>query len=471
MQVRALGATGNVTGSCYVVDCGRHTLLMECGLFQGGREEEARNWDPLEVELEKVDAIILSHAHIDHSGRLPLLIRSGYSGPIYTHHASKALCDIMLQDSAFLQERDAEWENKRRKNKRLIEPLYNREDAAATIEQIQGVGYGEVQEILPGVRLRFVDAGHILGSAIVELWHDEGAESTKLVFSGDLGYQNSPLLPDPEVVDEADLVLMESTYGDRLHRSFEATLEELGEVFERGNSARGNILIPAFAVGRTQDLLFLLSEHYDEWGIGNWTIFVDSPMAIETTEVYAHFHHLYDEPLFNRRGEIPTLPNLYLTRTTDESIAINRVKSGAIIIAGSGMCTGGRIRHHIRQNISRAECQLVIIGFQAEGTLGRLLVDGVQQIKMWGELYPVRAAVHTIGGLSAHADQEGLLAWYGRFQNHPPVALVHGEDQARRDLQAALKKAYGVQAKLPQLGEILNVYPAGARKPSSSPPG
>lgn len=455
LRIRALGAVGGVTGSCYVIECGEHTLLLECGMFQGNREVEARNWTPLEIDLDQIDAVVLSHAHIDHSGRLPLLIKDGYQGPIYTHHATKALCDIMLQDSAFLQTRDAEWENKRRKNKTPIEPLYTGEDAALTIEQIHGISYGEIKEILPGVKLRLVDAGHILGSAIVELWHEAGGAAAKLAFSGDLGYQNSPLLPDPEMVAEADLVLLESTYGDRQHRSFDETLAELSAVFARGNSVRGNILIPAFAVGRTQDLLFLLGEHYDEWGIENWNIFVDSPMAIQTTEVYAHFRHLYEETLFNRRGEIPALPKLHLTRTTEESIAINRIRSGAIIIAGSGMCTGGRIRHHIRQNISRSECQLVIIGYQAEGTLGRLLVDGVPEIKMWGEMHPVRASVHTVGGLSAHADQQGLLDWYGQFQGRPQVALVHGEDKARQALQSALRKSYGVEAVLPQLGETL----------------
>jgi metallo-beta-lactamase family protein len=457
VQVTVYGAAGEVTGSCYLIECGEYKLLVECGLIQGGREAERRNWDPLPFSLQDIDAVILSHAHIDHSGRVPLLVKEGYAGPIYTHHASKALCDVMLQDAAYLHERDAEWETRRSKNGEIVEPLYTQDDAFASIELFEGVDYADIEEILPGVRLRFTDAGHILGSAIVELWHDAGGQTSKLVFSGDLGYRESPIMRDTNRIDEANLVLMESTYGDRNHRPFASTLTELGEVFEAARKGGGNILIPAFAVGRTQDLLYLLSQHYDDWGLSNWTIFLDSPMAIRASELYAKFRDLYDVQLFNEQAQAPGLPKLILTRTTDESIAINRFKSGAIIIAGSGMCTGGRIRHHLKLNVSRAENHIVIIGFQAYGTLGRKLVDGVGSIRLWGEEYPVRARVHTVGGLSAHADQTDLLDWYGDFDGQPPVVLIHGEDDSRMALAAALNDRFGITATLAENGQVLDV--------------
>lgn len=449
MRVRALGAAEGVTGSCHVVQAGKHTVLLDCGLFQGGRDEEARNREPLPIDVDQIDAVVLSHAHIDHSGRLPLLVKQGYKGPIYTHHASKALCDIMLQDSAFLQEKDAEWENKRRDNTETVLPLYDREDAANAIKQFHGLGYGEAREIAPGLIVRLLDAGHILGSAIVELWQ-KYAPGAKLVFSGDLGYRDAPVMRDPTVVEDADLVLLESTYGDRLHRPHDQTLAELAEIFGRASSDGGNILIPAFAVGRTQDLLYLLAANYGNWGLADWTVFLDSPMAIETTEVYAEFQNLYDAPLFDTNGEL-LLQNLILTRTPDESRSINRIRSGAIIIAGSGMCTGGRIRHHLKHNISRPECHVLIIGFQARGTLGRRLVDGAETIQLWGETHPVRATIHTVGGLSAHADQCGLVDWYGSFSGKPRVALVHGEEEALSALRSKLHDSYGVSPHIMQL--------------------
>jgi metallo-beta-lactamase family protein len=458
LKLTIYGAAEEVTGSCYLIECGTKKILLECGLFQGGREQERRNWDDFPFAIAQLDAVIISHAHIDHSGRVPLLVKRGYAGPIYTHPACKALCDIMLQDSAYLHTKDAEWENKRRKNtEEYVEPLYDVDDALSAIELFEGTQYGVVEEILPGVRVRFSDAGHILGSSIVELWHEEAGKTSKLVFSGDLGYRDSPVMRDPAIIESADLVLMESTYGDRQHRSYASTLTELGEVFEAARAGGGNILIPAFAVGRTQDLLYLLSQHYQEWGLDNWTVFLDSPMAIRSTETYAQFQDLYDVPLFNRAGDTPGLPNLLLTRTTEESIAINRIRSGAIIVAGSGMCTGGRIRQHLKTNISRAETHVVIIGFQAYGTLGRKLVDGAETINLWGDEYPVRASIHTVGGLSAHGDQADLLQWYGHFEGTPPIVLVHGEQSAQQTLVHELHKQYGVTAQIGKYAQSITV--------------
>jgi len=458
LKLTIYGAAEEVTGSCYLIECGTQKVLLECGLFQGGHEQERRNWDDFPFAITEIDAVVLSHAHIDHSGRVPLLVKRGYSGPIYAHHACKALCDIMLQDSAYLNKKDAEWENKRRKNtEELVEPLYDVDDALSAIELFEGTDYNTIEEILPGVRLRFLDAGHILGSAIVELWHEEAGKTSKLVFSGDLGYRQSTVMRDAAVVNSADLVLMESTYGDRQHRPYESTLAELKEVFDAARQGGGNILIPAFAVGRTQDLLYLLSQHYQEWGLENWSVFLDSPMAIRTTETYAQFQDLFDVPLFNRAGETPGLPNLVLTRTTEESIAINQVRSGAIIIAGSGMCTGGRIRQHFKTNISREETHIVIIGFQAYGTLGRSLVDGATTIKLWGTEYPVRARIHTVGGLSAHGDQADLLQWYDEFEGNPPVVLVHGEPDAQRTLARELRKRSGVDARIGTYAQTITI--------------
>jgi metallo-beta-lactamase family protein len=443
-QLQFCGATEQVTGSLYVIRAGEHTVLLECGLIQGGRTEEKRNRDPFPVAVEEIDAVVLSHAHIDHSGRVPLLVRLGYEGPIYTQNATKALCEIMLPDSGYLNEKDAQWENKKRakKGEEEIEPLYTRAEAEACLAQFQSVRYEEDVEIVPGLILRFHDAGHILGSAIVELEYREGNESRTLVFSGDLGYRDAPVMESPKRLSHADAVLMESTYGDRLHRPFAETIEELTDVFDVARAAQGNVLIPAFTVGRTQDLLYLMAEHYEEWGLRHWHIFLDSPMAIEATNAYSRYRHLYGAKLFGPESHLPALDNFHETRSTEESMAINEIHSGAIIIAGSGMCSGGRIHHHLKNNIWRPECHLVIVGYQAHGTLGRRLVDGVEEIRLWGDNYAVRATVHTIGGLSAHADQADLLDWYGAFENTPPLYLVHGEERAQQALEKKVKARF-----------------------------
>ena len=457
MQLTFLGAAGGVTGSCYLLEVDGRKLLLEYGLYQGKREDEARNRDPLPVPVSEIDAVVLSHAHIDHSGRLPLLVKEGYSGPIFTHRATAALCEIMLRDSGYLHEQDAEWENRKRERKGLppIEPLYTQKDAEAVLGLFEGINYGKRKRILPNVHIRLNDAGHILGAAVVELWLTEGGVERKLVFSGDLGYRDAPIMEDPAKVTEADVVLMESTYGDRLHRSFADTLVELHAVFDQAREARGNIIIPAFAVGRTQDLLYLLAEHYDEWGIDGWRVYLDSPMAIRATEVYARFKDLYGAELFKQDRQ-PALRNLVTTLTAEESMQINREKSGSIIIAASGMCSGGRVLHHLKHNLWRPECHVVIVGFQAYGTLGRRLVDGADYVRLFRETIKVNATIHTVGGLSAHADQSGLLAWYAGFENRPPVWLVHGEERAQKVLAGELRER-GAEVTIPGLGENLNL--------------
>jgi len=458
-ELQFFGATGEVTGSLYVLRTGSHTVLLECGLIQGGAENEKRNSDPFPVSVGEIDAVILSHAHIDHSGRVPLLVKQGYDGPVYVQNATKALCEIMLPDSGYLNEKDAEWENRkrRRKGQALIEPLYTLEDAENCLKLFKGAAYGDELTVVPGLTLRFFDAGHILGAAIVELTYTNQDASRTLVFSGDLGYRDAPVMNPPAVLPHADAVLMESTYGDRLHRSFDETINELTEVFETARAAQGNILIPAFTVGRTQDLLYLMAENFDRWHLDKWQIYLDSPMAIEATAVYSKFRHLYGVKLFGPDSNLPELPNFHETRTSEESMGINEIESGAIIIAGSGMCSGGRILHHLKNNVWRPECHLVIVGFQAYGTLGRRIVDGAETIRLYGDEYRVRNQVHTIGGLSAHGDQADLITWYSGFQNRPPVYLVHGEPDAQKVLAKKMRKDLDAPVFIAERGQTIQI--------------
>ncbi|MGB5631094.1 MAG: MBL fold metallo-hydrolase [Woeseiaceae bacterium] len=458
-NLQFFGATERVTGSLYLLTAGDFRIVLECGLVQGPADEEAHNRDPLPFDPRDIHAVVISHSHIDHSGRVPLLVKQGYTGPVYTHAASKALCEIMLPDSGYLNEKEAEWENKKhgRKGKARVLPLYTREDAEASIGQFQGLEYDSPIVIAPGLTLTLFDAGHILGSSVVQLEY-AGKDGTRtLVFSGDLGYRDAPLMDPTTRLRHADAVLMESTYGDRDHRPIEETIAELGEVFESARAAQGNILIPAFTVGRTQDLLYLMAEHFDDWNLGKWKIFLDSPMGISATKVYSQFRHLFAATLFEPKSDYPTLPNLYATRSPEESMTINEIETGAIIIAGSGMCTGGRILHHLKNNVWRPQCHVVIVGYQAIGTLGRRLVDGADEIKLWGDTYRVRAQRHTIGGLSAHGDQSDLVDWYSSFENRPPVYLVHGEERGQRPLLEKLKSDLGAPAHIAKFQQKISI--------------
>lgn len=461
MQLRFLGAAREVTGSCFLLETDRAKVLIDCGLIQGNPADEARNRDPFPFAVGDIDAVVLTHAHLDHSGRIPLLIKSGYGRHIYTQRATRDLCRIMLKDSGHLQEKDAEWENRKRERKglRKVEALYTVADAQASMRYFRAMDYGVEQRIAPGVWLRLHDAGHILGSAIAELRVQDDRGERVLVFSGDLGHSGAPILRDPALVQRADLVVMESTYGDRCHRSWESTWDELHGVLREAREARGNILIPSFAVGRTQLLLYVLKQHYEDWGLQGWQMFVDSPMAIEATEVYAWHWRLYDKEAAQARsqnGDPFSPPDLHLSRTPNQSMAINKIRSGALIIAGSGMCTGGRIKHHLKHNLWRNDCHVIIVGFQAQGTLGRALVDGARHVRLWGETIRVGAKIHTVGGLSAHADQGELLRWYEGFDGRPPVVLVHGEEDAMRILGDVLHER-GAKVSRPRRGEVLKI--------------
>ncbi|MFP4560478.1 MAG: MBL fold metallo-hydrolase RNA specificity domain-containing protein [Thiohalorhabdus sp.] len=464
MDIQFLGAAREVTGSCFLIRVGRRRLLVDCGLIQGAPEDEERNREPFPFAADRIDAVVLTHAHLDHSGRLPLLVQAGFHGPIYTHRASRDLCRIMLKDAGNLNEREAEAVNRKRARRRLepVEPLYTVKEAQRAMRRFRALDYGETRRILPGVWLRLRDAGHILGSAIVELWLEEDGRRRKLVFSGDLGHRGSPILREPECVEEADLVVMESTYGDRLHRSWAATWQEMGAILQEARAEAGNILIPAFAVGRTQELLYAFGKHYREWGLDDWSVFLDSPMAIETTRVYTKHQEVYDREATQRSqrngGNPFALPNLQMTRTPKQSMGINRIRSGAIIIAGSGMCTGGRIKHHLKHNLWRDAAHLVFVGYQARGTLGRRLVDGAREVELWGEPVKVGARVHTVGGFSAHADSDGLRRWYAAFSGSPAVVLVHGEEAPMETLGEKLAAERGREGVLrPQPEERLDL--------------
>jgi len=462
INVEFLGATGEVTGSCHLVTVGKYKILLDCGLIQGRSVDEKRNREAFPFDPGSIDAVVLSHAHIDHSGRLPLLIKAGFRGTVYTHRASRDLCRIMLKDSAFLNEKDVEWENRKRARKglKMVEAMYTVEDARLAMKQFKGLVYQQKKRILPNVTIQLNDAGHILGSSIVELWLDDEGQQRKLVFSGDLGRSGMPILEDPAIISDADLVIMESTYGDRLHRSWDETQNEISEVLTTATNGKGNILIPAFAVGRTQEILYLFAKYYKEWDLNRWQIFLDSPLAIEATRIFMQHSDLFDEEmlaLWQKNQHRSILPNLNISRTTNQSMALNRVHSGAIIIAGSGMCSGGRIKQHLKHNVWRSDCHVIISGFMARGTTGRALVDGARYIKLWGESVQVAASIHTIGGLSAHADQKGLKNWYGNFNNRPHIVLVHGEEQAQECLSNILQTELSANVTIAKYGQKIDL--------------
>ncbi|NTW55859.1 MAG: MBL fold metallo-hydrolase [Chlorobiaceae bacterium] len=462
MELQFYGATQRVTGSCHILRAAGRTLLLDCGLIQGKKEEEALNRSSFPFDPSSLDAVVLSHGHIDHSGRLPLLVKHGFRGPVYTQQATIDLCRVLLLDSASLAESDAAYRRKQPETRKDLhaEPLYTREDALRALETLSGMPYHVKKEILPGISVRFQDAGHILGSACVEVWIEEGGVTRKLVFSGDLGQYGSPILKDPDAIDEADAVIVESTYGDRLHRELPETLAEIGGIIGSACDRCGNILIPAFAIGRSQELLYLFAQNFDAWNLERWQVFLDSPMAIEASRIYWDYPELYDEEaLLFRNGHkgMPLLKNLHMTSRADQSQAINSIRTGAIIIAGSGMCNGGRVLHHLKHNISRPECSVIITGYQAEGTLGRQLVEGAEQVTIHGTSLPVRATLHTIGGLSAHGDQDDLLRWLGGFRSNPSVYVVHGDEEVKKIFRQKIMDKLGLAASIPQAGEIIDL--------------
>jgi len=461
MKISFHGADRGVTGSCHLVECGDTRMLIDCGLYQGGREIEEENAKPFGFAPQDIDFLLLTHAHLDHCGRVPLLVKQGFRGEIVTTSASRDLARLVMLDSAHIQEEEAAHRARRAARKKKtppIAPLYTNLDVLDSIDRFgRTVSYGQPIELAPGIRVHFLDAGHILGSAQLLLELEEGEKRQRLLFSGDLGNAGRPILRDPTLPPRVDTVVMETTYGDRLHRPLGPSIEELYQAIADTFAKGGNAIIPTFALERAQELLYFLREAVESKRLPRHTpVFLDSPMAISATEIFERHAECYDAEsckLF-RAGRDPfQLPGLRFTRQASESIAINRIVGGAVVMAGSGMCTGGRVRHHLRQHLGRQESSVIFVGFAARGTLARRIIDGARSVAIFGEQIPVRAQIHTINGFSAHADQAELLAWHA--QAAPArTFLVHGEEEVMGHFARRLK---GTGVALPKLHEAFEL--------------
>ncbi len=436
MKLTFYGAAREVTGSCHCLEANGQKILIDCGLQQGQDEKENQQ---LPFHASLIDVVILTHAHIDHSGRLPLLVKNGFQGKIYATRATCDLISIMLRDSAHIQELDAKWANQkgRRAGKEPAVPLYTMLDAEDTLQYLVPCEYGEELRIAPGVRLMFTDAGHLLGSAYAQLWLSEDGVEKKIVFSGDIGNKQQPIIRDPQIVEDADYVVMESTYGDRNHEPRKDYTADLARIINDTLAGGGNVVIPSFAVGRTQELLYFIREIKERklvTSVPDFPVYVDSPLASEATRIYdGDLTGYADEETIEvlKKGFQPIrFSNLRITQTTDESKLLNEDPTPKVIISSSGMCEAGRIRHHLKHNLWRQECSIIFVGFQAAGTLGRILLDGARQVKLFGEEISVKAHIYNFRGLSAHADKEGLLWWIHSFREKPKqVFVVHGENE------------------------------------------
>ncbi|MEG2455222.1 MAG: MBL fold metallo-hydrolase [Oscillospiraceae bacterium] len=463
MRLTFFGAARAVTGSCHCVECGGKKILIDCGLQQG-RDERDNSQLPFHPGL--IDAVVVTHAHIDHSGRLPLLVKLGFDGPIYCTRLTAKLLGIMLRDSAHIQESDAQWQNQKgaRAGKPIVEPLYTVQDAEATLALLHPCEYGEDVSLFEGVTLNFVDAGHLLGSASAQLWLTENGETKKIVFSGDLGNVDQPIIRDPQFITEADYVVTESTYGDRSHEVPDDYTEALAHIIDDTFQKGGNVIIPSFAVGRTQELLYFMREMKEKHLVKfapNFTVCVDSPLASEATKIFSGDLHGYlDEDaiaVLQGGDALFTFPGLTLVASTDESRALNADRTPKVIISASGMCDAGRIRHHLKHNLWRPECAIVFVGYQGEGTLGRRLLDGVESVKLFGEEIAVRAQVFNFKGLSSHADRDHLLDWADHFNPKPTeFFVVHGENEVSETYAQTLREK-GLSAHAPLFEEVYDL--------------
>lgn len=457
MKIRFLGAARTVTGSMHVMECGGHKFAIDCGLFQGSKEIKEKNYQDFKVDPQTLEFVILSHAHIDHSGLIPKLCKLGFSGPIYCNPATAELAKVMLPDSAHIQESEVERKNRKlnRAGQMPIEPIYTVEDATNCLAQFRPVNYDERVQLVEGVELCLRDAGHILGSSIVELFLEENDKKVKIVFSGDLGQENQPFIKDPTFIESADYVVMESTYGDRFHKDVLNRLEKLKQIIDETMKKGGNLIIPAFAVERTQDLLYDLNELYARGELDkNIDIYIDSPLAIAATDIFKKSSHLFDNETTNfvNNGHNPLdLPNLKYSQTKEESMQLNMVKGRTIIISASGMCEAGRIKYHLKHNLWRPESTVLFVGYQAEGTLGRKIMDGDKIVTIHGEQVNVKADIRHIEAYSSHADQAGLMGWLKKFTTPPRrVFLVHGEGNAQQVLADLIQKELHLVVVIPQ---------------------
>ena len=454
MKIKFCGAASGVTGSCHLITTDQHMILFDCGQFQGGAQEEARNWEPFPFNPAEVECVVLSHAHIDHCGRLPLLLKYGFKGPIYCTDATADLLDVMLKDSAHIHEQEAEWKNRKaeRAGHALVEPLYTADDALDTLKLVRPVLYDTLFSLNDQMKIVFNDAGHILGSAVIELWVEEGDKTRKIVFSGDLGMTNRPILRDPTIIHKADTVIMETTYGNRLHEANATSIQKLLDIIVETTQRGGNVVIPSFAVGRTQELLYELNRIYDGDGpyrdlLKDVHVYVDSPMAAQATEIFKNNAQAYDDEMreFIMRGDHPLdFPNLHFTKTSEESRMINVDTAPKVIISASGMCDAGRIRHHLKHNLYDPKNSIVFVGYQAEGTLGRSLIEGTEEVKLFGEEIAVKAQIHNLEGFSGHADRDALYHWLSGFTQQPrDIFLVHGETDSKIGFAEFVKSQNG----------------------------
>ena len=459
MRVEFLGGVRTVTGSATLLEKDPLKWLVDCGMFQGGKELEERNWKIQPYQAKNLSFILLTHAHIDHSGLIPKLVNEGFRGKVICTKATLDLCDVMLRDSGHIQEMEAEWQN--RKGKRAGKggaiPLYTMKDAEKSLRYFQAVNYGEILQLADGVKVCFQDAGHILGSAIIEIWVEEGGQEKKLIFSGDLGNFDQPIIRDPSIVEKGDVLWLESTYGDRLHKTREETVQELLKIVQEAIAHQAKVVIPAFAVERTQDIIYTLGQFIREGSIPSLPIYIDSPLAISATEIFKRNSDCFDQETKDllSGGENPLeIPGILYTQTAEESKAINEDPRPGIIISASGMCDAGRIKHHLKHHLWREESHIVIIGYQAEGTIGRRIVDGAKTVRLFGEEIAVKAHIHTLGGFSAHADQKRLLDWVSHIHNPQLVVFInHGEEKVSIKLSQLVGEQFHFKTTVPQWRE------------------
>ncbi len=456
MRIEFLGGVRTVTGSATLLEKNSLKWLVDCGMFQGGKEIEERNQNIQSYYPKDLSFVLLTHAHIDHSGLIPKLVKEGFRGKVICTKATFDLCEVMLRDSGHIQEMEAEWQNRKhqRSGKKEVLPLYTVKDAEKSLRYFQTIPYGEIFPLTDGVRVCFRDAGHILGSAIIEIWLEEGGQEKKLVFSGDLGSLNQPIIRDPSLIEEGDVLWLESTYGNRLHKSREETVNELLRIIQEAIRDHAKVVIPAFAVERTQDIIYTLGQLIRENLIPSIPVYIDSPLAISATEIFSRNSDCFDQQTKEilSGGENPLeLPEIFYTKTMEESKAINEDPRTGIIISASGMCDSGRIKHHLKHHLWRKESHIIIIGYQGEGTIGRRLVDGAKTVRLFGEEIAVKAHIHTLGGFSAHADQKGLLEWLSHFNNPQlEVFINHGEEKISIELAEIIRQKFHFKTVIPQ---------------------
>lgn len=461
MKITLHGASGGeVTGSAYHVQSDKAQVLVDFGMFQGVPKAEDKNRVPAKLPVNKLQAVLLTHAHLDHVGRLPLLAKRGYEGPVFCTPATAEMAALILRDAAKIQAQDNERLNRKRERAGLeaAEPLFTAADVDALLARIRTVPYAQPVDVAPGMQARFLEAGHMLGSSSIQLCVEEGRRK-RVVFSGDLGPKGAPILRDAEPFEEGDVVFLESTYGDHDHKPFTDTVTEFFDIVGKAVAAKGKILVPTFAVGRAQMLMLLLDWAFRSKRLPEFPVCLDSPMAIEATRIYGRHKELFDDEMIAFMKERPVeadFAKVRITASADESKSLNELEGPCMILAGAGMCNAGRILHHLRQNLWKPGTTVIIVGYQSHGSLGRLLVEGAKEVSIFGERVAVRAGVHTLGGFSAHAGQTDLLDWFGHMaKSRPRVVLTHGESTARTALAAHIQERFGLQAELPALGDTV----------------